>query len=95
MKKPCEMERSERAYQVRQMLTNQRLEGIEADEADKVLFQGYIDGTVNLSDLMQHAKAYAEWIRRPRDITKTVSMLSKQEILELHRQAVAAVNAKE
>jgi hypothetical protein len=52
--------KEERAHHVRQMLTNQRLEGFEPDEAHQQLLQGYIEGTTSLADLLKHACAYAE-----------------------------------
>lgn len=57
--------REERAHQVRQMLTNQRLEGLEPDQAHQQLLQDYIDGTASLDDLLEHARAYAydQWFR--------------------------------
>lgn len=48
----------ERAHQVRQMITNSRLEGIEPSETDKELHQAYIAGTTTLTDLHNHAIAF-------------------------------------
>ena len=48
-----------REHQVRQMVANSRLEGIEPSEKDKELHQAYIDGTATLEDLHNHAIAYA------------------------------------
>lgn len=56
----------ERAYHVRQMLSNFRLEGIEPDETDQKLLQAYIDGTTTLNDLLSHARAYADYCYRSR-----------------------------
>lgn len=58
-------EREERAYQVGQMLANQRLEGLEPDQAHQQLLQEYIDGTASLDDLLRHAQGYAyeQWFR--------------------------------
>lgn len=58
-------EREERAHQVAQMLANQRLEGLEPDQAHQQLLQEYIDGTASLDDLLRHAQGYAyeQWFR--------------------------------
>lgn len=47
------------------MLANQRLEGLEPDQAHQQLLQEYIDGTASLADLLEHAQAYAydQWFR--------------------------------
>lgn len=50
---------ADRAHQVRQMITNSRLEGIDPSETDKELHQAYIAGTATLSDLHNHAIAFA------------------------------------
>lgn len=60
-----QVSRNEREYQVRQMLANQRLEGLEPDQAHQQLLQEYIDGTASLDDLLRHAQGYAyeQWFR--------------------------------
>jgi hypothetical protein len=52
-------ERGEREHQVNQILANQRLEGLEPDQAQQRLLQAYIDGTATLDDLLEHARAFA------------------------------------
>lgn len=49
----------ERERQVRQMVTNSRLEGIEPSQRDRELHQAYIAGTATLDDLHNHAIEYA------------------------------------
>lgn len=49
----------ERAHQVRQMVANSRLEGIEPSTEDKELHQEYIAGRATLDDLHNHAIAFA------------------------------------
>lgn len=60
-----QVSRNEREYQVRQMLANQRLEGLEPDQAHQQLLQAYIEGTASLDDLLEHARAHAydQWFR--------------------------------
>jgi len=61
--------RADRERHVAQMLASSRLEGIEPDETDQLLLQGYVKGTVSLEDLLTHARqfataaAYDEWLR--------------------------------
>lgn len=86
--------KEERAHQVRQMLANQRLEGLEPDAAHLQILQEYIDGTASLDDLWRHARVYAEAFGL-QDIVEEVKKLSPDQKLELHRQAVADQKAKE
>lgn len=87
------MTKQEREHQVRQMLANQRLEGLEPDQVHQQLLQEYIDGTASLDDLWRHARAYAKALGL-RDIVEEVKKLSPEQKLELHRQAVAEEKAK-
>lgn len=49
----------EREQHIRQMVANNRLEGIEPDGRDLSLHQAYIDGTATLDDLHNHAIEFA------------------------------------
>jgi hypothetical protein len=84
----------ERAHQVRQMLANQRLEGLEPDQAHQQLLQEYIEGTASLDDLWLHARAYAEALG-PRDIVEQMNQFSPELKLALHKQAVAEKKAQD
>ncbi len=51
--------RAEREKHVAQMRANFAIEGIRPDAGDLDMQQRYIDGTANLDDLLQYARAFA------------------------------------
>jgi hypothetical protein len=51
--------RHERSSHVVQMRANFSIEGMEPSADDRQLQQRYIDGTVSLEEMLQHARAYA------------------------------------
>ncbi len=59
LNEPIATSRQERSNHVVQMRANFSIEGVEASADDLQLQERYIDGTVSLDGMLQHARDYA------------------------------------
>jgi Antitoxin VbhA len=57
---PSITDKEHRAAQVAQMRANFAIEGMEPRPEDVALQAGYIDGTVTLVDMLDHAREYVK-----------------------------------
>lgn len=55
--------RAERNFYVMQMRANFLIEGMEPSPDDLAMQQRYVDGTVSLAEMLEHARDYARTIK--------------------------------